>query len=384
VCQVLGLETRDVLESTFRDADATRGLFNVTVQPYQIWSGNHVWPHSGDLIAAFVDGRPRVIDILQLTAGADPRNVVFEWSLTDSDVGDCVGLCSPKPLTPRMSLSSPLVPVLCLRDAVHDKGFEARSLVVSHRIDGPMLYDSRNICAKRAYLQCILALPDIVAAGVATFPSDMPQAFYNLLLKSPLQATLGLSGADYKLMLSKVEGNHVYEVLDVPVPARAIADIQPSHEVAGDEGMEAVGDDMPLVALLDVFDGAAPIEEVVGGVPLDAAVGAPDAAEPVVIAGEDDGFDVPAFILGQRVRRETHYRNNGGVSCEGIRVQCLNPLHEHSRFRSMHMDTDIFGPRAAEFYLWAWLTEAAGMTCEEHTRYQPSRADIREIAETYG
>jgi hypothetical protein len=382
VCQVLSLETRDVLESTFSDEGGNVSLFSVTVQPYQIWSGVHVWPHTKDVIAAFIDGTPRVVDILGIIAGADPRSVVFEWSLTESDVSDCICLCSPTTLTPVVPLSSPSVPVLCLLDAVRAKGFEGRACIVSHQVDGPLRFDSRKICSKRAYLQCLLALPDIFAAGVEAFPSDMPQVFYNLLLKSPEQATLGLTAAEYKLMLAGAEHGHHFDVLDAPVPILTIADIQRSHEVAGDEGMEALGDDMPLLSLLDGGDDLAPVGEAAGDAPLD-VVAAPAVAEPVMIAGDEQEFEVPEFILGQRVRQETHYRN-GVVASTGIRAQCMNPLHDHSRFRSLNMDTDIFGPRAAEFHLWVWLSESFSMDCERHAKYKPPRAEVRQIADTYG
>ncbi len=50
-----------------------------------------------------------------------------------------------------------------------------------------------------------------------------------------------------------------------------------------------------------------------------------------------------------------------------------------------HLDTHIFGPRAAEYFLGAWLMGSLARSEDEHEKnYKPSRAEVREFRDTYG
>jgi len=100
----------------------------------------------------------------------------------------------------------------------------------------------------------------------------------------------------------------------------------------------------------------------------------------------DGGPDIvyPRRILGQRVTLEIKHNSNGEIVAQDIRLKCSNPEHQNcDKYRSLALVAGLFGPRAAEFYLMAWLL-AAHMPSAEHKAVRPSRAEVREIANTYG
>ena len=64
-------------------------------------------------------------------------------------------------------------------------------------------------------------------------------------------------------------------------------------------------------------------------------------------------------------------------------LSCNNPGHvKCSRYRSLALDVGVFGPRAAEFYLEAWLRESHEDR-DVHRRFRPTRAHVREVADAH-
>ena len=47
------------------------------------------------------------------------------------------------------------------------------------------------------------------------------------------------------------------------------------------------------------------------------------------------------------------------------------------------METELYGPMAAMFYLGAWLRRADDLTEAEHRKFKPSEVDVRNFASEY-
>ena len=98
------------------------------------------------------------------------------------------------------------MPILALVDALQTQGWQA---VLRHVGHGPedvlgMVYGGRRLVAKRYYLQCFLALPDIFRHGQQPFSACEPVVFVKLLVRGgPVQ--VGLSGATLKAQLAALE-----------------------------------------------------------------------------------------------------------------------------------------------------------------------------------
>lgn len=88
-------------------------------------------------------------------------------------------------------------------------------------------------------------------------------------------------------------------------------------------------------------------------------------------------------LFGVRVKIERHYGPSGEIIDEGLRVSCNNAAHDHSKYRCKRIDTDLWGPRSAEYYLGCWL-QHSGMGAAAHKSMKPTRAQMREYIAVYG
>ena len=171
------------------------------------------------------------------------------------------------------------------------------------------------------------------------------------------------------------------------------------------DGLAAALLDRPAVAApLRAIEGPpaaqapALMDEVVGdsdddGVVQPMAVVAPEADAPEagddpagLVVGEDEVDPMPALdgvpheILGQRVMRVKGRHGGGWTYHDRISVRCRNPAHPNcTKSRSLAIDRSVHGPRAAGFFLGAWLT-ASEMPEGQHRGFAPSVAEVRAFA----
>ena len=142
----------------------------------------------------------------------------------------------------------------------------------------------------------------------------------------------------------RVAASMLAQLQDLPAAGAmaAIAD----DEVDGDPGDGAA--EINCVDIEDPGDGAAIGDEEVDG-------------------DQEDDYEYPTSIGGVHVTMESH-----GVD-KGLRVTC--PHHANCRcYRSVRLDVDIFGRRAAEFFIQTWLAHPEK---PDHNTWKPSRSDIR-------
>jgi hypothetical protein len=193
--------------------------------------------------------------------------------------------------------------------------------------------------------------------GQLAFRSDQSATYYHCLMNSsePLPDKLSAGHCTEKLKALVDTVRELRGLAKVPSPPRKLLSLKdtPAPPIPIMDDMEVDGDVMP-------------------DPPLDSEVGdlAVALSEPEEIDGDDLPEEgVPEFILGVKASVEQHTSRD-----RGLRVTC--PCHSNCKaFRSLRQDIDVFGLRAAEFFLETWLSHAD--MGDAHNGFRPTRRDIR-------
>lgn len=388
VYQLLSFERKPVLVSVGESGPAAMepGLFEVSVQPLEIWN---------PLAKSFIGGPPHEIetftmedpcvkDVLALLGDSMLDIGAWRtWSWRPSDVEGCVALHAPRPLQAQQRLSDKAVPVLSLLQFLRDAGFNGVSAKVVHRAgDGARVFDRRRVVSKRAYLQCVISRDELAIAGVNEFSSVAPQAFYELLLRSKTPIPEGLSAKEYRRRLALMDGDQVaLASLDrETVLASAPAPRQPQAakrardwSVAGSSSSErAVG------GAGDADEGSSSSSSSSG------SSSDSSGSTPAAVAGgeeENDGF--PLTIGGQTLQRVKGRHDHKWSYCDRLALSCNNLEHPRcTRGRSIALGTTEFGRLAPIYYLGAWL-RMSHLSADAHKRYRPDAEAMREFAASW-
>lgn len=332
----------------------------------------------------FVYRQPRVVDVLSLSGSESmDRSKMVAFTARESDVEGCVNLFDPQPLKPRMSLKDVRIPVLALLDHLASLGWVAKHGRAIHGVDTPREYDDRRSSGKRSYYQCLVALPELLQHGVTHFDSMQPTAYYRLVLLRKKDVPLGLGNKAYQVEIAQSSDDQLQlalleaPVVDLAAPPPPLGIVAPGRpalqdiDIAGDSS-ESEGD-----ANLAIADGQAdeiaPIAE--------AAIVGDDEAEVVagaIVPGVGPvAPPIPDFIMGVPVTRVQAKHDSGWSYFARLRVACPNPAHPGcNKSRSLELLRDVAGPRAAEWYLGAWLSKQH-LPHVEHKAYRPTLQDIR-------
>lgn len=397
--QVLSLECRSVFVKTFTspDEEPEHGLYTVSAQMYEAWRPTPGCPGAEPKREqdVFAWRAPTLVDLLHISGALQARRDLWlQWEATQSDLEGCVLLKEPAAIRPKLSLSSPKIPVLSLVDALHAKGFAPVGQRVTHEEGSAALYDATGLPAKAKYLQCVLALPDLLSAGVVSFPSGQPISYYALLLKTKKQLAIGQGDREYKLKLAAAsDDEEAFAALlaDAPQPLQdagavrqqaALEDGDSSDVVGGGRGA-AAGAAIARRKLADAHSPPEPVgsdsdsDGIVGG---GGNLGAPQAEAPQLAAGPQ----MPDMVLGQRLRKVKGRLDGHWSYFERLSVACNNPAHEGcAKSRSCELGAAEFGRLAPVFFLGAWLRRS-DMSVAAHKSYKPGKADMRAFAQEYG
>lgn len=378
--QILAVDPKGIFvktDNTQKGGIKDAGVFEVSAQPYQEWLGHGGSATSASIaVECFPFDNPCMIDLLKVGGcSASARAGWRKWKTGPADVDGCILLQSPEPLRPACRLEDPKVPVLALLDALGEQGFSPVEDRVRHTDAGDKRYDGRSIAGKRCYLQCVLAFPELQQAGVAAFASGRPGIYYALLLKSKRLPPEGASASECKRLLAKCTGDALsLAVLEreaiarplLPLPAPASAEPLPidDDEVAGDPDVEMATEPPPV-----------PVADEVVGDEAGASEAGPEASE----RGHEG---IPHEIMGQRVSRIKGRHDVEWSYYDRISVRCCNAHHHNcTKSRSLQLGSAEFGPRAAEYFLGAWLL-ASGLPADQHRRFAPTKAEMRAYAES--
>lgn len=384
--QVLALETRRVLIKTFRtleDGDEDT-LFNISTQPLERWR-----PTDEPLGAAssaqdvYIYQDPCTVDVLALCGGLSSRDKLLFWRRQEqSDVDGCLALSLPTKLVDTVDLTSSQAPVASLLDALHQCGFAGCAKKVAHDLKAPKEYDRRQCVSKRAYLQCLLCLQDLVPK-VGRFSSGEPDVYYMLLLQEKSPVPPGLGAKKYKELLAKASGDFFEEAMLAAAEKSSTTKLGRSA-AASSSAAKAEPDCESNSIASD--DGKPPAQVDIEAVQADGSSG--DSS----VAG-DDGVDpskptappgvFPEELLGQRLRQVSGRRGGKWSYQPRLSIACPNPDHAScSKSRSITMDADKFGPLSGVFFLGAWM-QRSELPEKEHRRFVPDRSAIEGFAESY-
>lgn len=153
--QVLQRETRPVVVPTIHmpDDEPALGLYTITAQVFERWNPKGLQVETGrrGQEEVFRVEDPVTVDVLGLCGGVTDRRRWLRWSPGESDVDGCMTMSCPTILAPREKLSSTNTPVLCLLDALDERGFHGADKKIMHHV-GQKEYDSRAVVEKKVVL----------------------------------------------------------------------------------------------------------------------------------------------------------------------------------------------------------------------------------------
>lgn len=376
-----------------------RGACMVSLQPLEIWTCQYRDLTTVSALPAQIElfhvEEPKRVDLLNvLSVGQDISMLehIHRWAPCESDVEGCLDLKDPVLLQPTCDVMDPKTSVLSAALALQREGWRGAAHAIDHIDLEEKTMDFRRPTSKLYYFQVLLIIRELFNNGCDCIPSDQPQSYYQVLLKLKRPVPADKGDKYYKAALAR--GSAVREDGDQPVPKRRRMPVVLARVAA--RGVPAAGPD----------DGAAVGGPDLAGIAGDdsehdaaAAVGGPGLAD---IAGDDDDSeqdaepsvgaadaapspaDMPAAeadimpddILGVRVKiLQPNYEY--GYHARLV-VKCPNPEHKCSRSRSVQLQTDLYGPRAAEYFLAAWLSVAHDLTESQHRAFVPTADAIAE------
>ena len=244
-------------------------------------------------------------------------------------------------------------------DELEDRGWIRVDRLVTHKPGGQLVYDGRGLPAKRAYLQCLLAIDVLFRLKITEFRSDRQQGFYQLLLHGRQEAH---DARGYKNQLQDLPG-------DPPALRDLMSVVKRPRLRPPDVAVEGPASPSPEYSISPVGVVASPGDEGDG-----------DSDHPAPIG--DPGPDVPglpAFIDGGACVHDT------AGDKDGLRLYCK--FHKDcQKYRSRRLDPYGHGARAVEFYLGAWMER--GRHIPEHLHHlhrgPPTRAEVEAYAASHG
>ena len=393
--QVLALESRPILAQTLTTVEE-RGVYTMSVQPYERWcpvaqERSHVSAEA----EVFIVEDPTSLDVIQLCGGsrvsAAARCGWQEWDTKPSDTDGCVTCFTPRALAPKVPLGHCQAPVLALLDELARRHFRPKRGKVAHKPTSAAELDARKLPSKRFYFQAVLILDELFRGGLEEMPSDCTQVYYQVLLKGRRPVPLYLPVAEYKKMLRVGASEDVFIEL-----ARAVAVAAAPPPLAGGRGVkrpalaevpdDIVGDEVGTaedMALEDEGQGdERPVEPA--GVEEEAIIGDGVDADADADAAPLPMLRAPAVIEGVAVTRIAGRSDDHYSYHDRLKVTCKNPAHiavNCSKSRSWVLDQGVFGERACEYYLGAWL-RMCDLPAAEHKRRKPTAAEVRAYMES--
>ena len=376
------------------------GLFMVSVQPMEIFRADggmaevkvDALPDEMDVYAM---DDPTRVDLLQLAGFIElsATKQLRSWQASDSPHDGCVRLTTPVALKPRCSLTDDNVPTLSLMLALFAQCWRGIRQEVSHTMDGEKKWDSRNAITSRYYLQVLLNRDVYFDCGNIEIRSGQPQFYYRALLKLKCVVEAGKGSEHYKGLLR--DAGFATTSYGGPRLGRVAAAARRRAQriaaptllagafpyVAGDSEYEG---GLALAPALPVEPGAPPAVAEDEAEPL-AADAFAVAVEPVVpadgavvmAAAAPAPYAIPEEIHGVRVRFvEGNDRGRGGYAAR-VQIRCPHHGGRCGKSRSLVMGLPRWGPRAAEFFLGAWVAEGAALDEAAHRAFVPSEDQIQ-------
>lgn len=386
VFQVLDLERKSLVVRPYvgnEEAAELDGLYTVSVQPLEVWCPQPGAVEPGETLEVFLFHEPKKIDVITLTGAlTEGRRGIYAWKAHLSDVEGCTHPHGKEILANRsVDLLGSSVPVLCLLDALRQKGFVGIDQVVCHTA-GCLEFDRRQVAGRRAYLQCVLHMEKVLARGVAEFRSVGPISYFLALLHGKRVVRPGLSALAYRKMLAEDRGDELEVVACEGRAKRRRTEKGPPVAIVAREVVPPLQDESECESVVggSARDGAPP--QAQGG----GADAASESDGSIVGGGQQQvdrlaaihpGGNIPDTIMGGQVTFIPGRSTRTHTYCDRLGVKCINPAHGRcSKTRSMGLLTSRFGARAAEVYLGTWLSKAHDVDAQAHGKYTPTTEEM--------
>ena len=345
-------------------------------------------------VFSFVDELPMSMHV---AVGSSERRNILQWDhVGPSSYDDCIALRGPRPIQPVKTTLLDL-PTLSVLERLEAAGWVGCNGRVVHTLLGAKFFDNRRPVSSRRYYQCLLILDELLGP-TDSFSSGNSQAFYLYLIRF---RKLPPAGATAKQLQSELKKSTADDDFDLgpqlpalPLPARPGA--------AGLDFDELAVDSVELVPCPDhVHDDAIPDDvsyspSGAGGSenPDPEPPGPPDAeAEPqpqpqspqqaeAQEPSESDADELaagpvelvrpapdewPLELEGYSLARIAGRRGGGRNAAVRLGVTCS--CCSFFKTRSTALNTAELGPRAALWFLGAWLQHAGRI---DHRDYKPS------------
>lgn len=229
--------------------------------------------------------------------------------------------------------------------------------------------------------------------GVVRAPSDgveLPERRAERLLRARAGKAevhpLGKGAKEYRRLLAQATGDLVaLSALDRELAEPHAASAPPAPHALADPDASVAGDDVamdaPMAALQDGEGNHADDGGSVAGSAVEPA------GPPPPLGQRHEGVPVDLFpdhLLGQRLRRVKGKHGGGWNYQPRLSISCTNATHERcNKSRSVELDVAKYGPRAALYFIGAWLSRAEAMTAEQHRRWVPDAESIRSFKGVY-
>jgi len=100
-------------------------------------------------------------------------------------VQGCVSLHDAKPCVPELDWHDHSIPTLLVLEDLARGGWVRGAPPLEHTLASPRQFDVRDPLARRAYLRCLIGLPDLILGGnMASLRSDQIELYYACVLAS--------------------------------------------------------------------------------------------------------------------------------------------------------------------------------------------------------
>ena len=178
--------SRKVLARTNYARDLAAAACPIVVQGYSTWAARD----SGATWDIYADGQPEAVDALHLAPWAVLRAGLKHWQQAESDTQGCVSVTSA-------TLASDLewdirgghVPALALLETLGNQGWTrpppGQPLPEEHTLaNSPGHLALRDVISDKAYLRCLVCLPDLLSDAFPSLPVGQPVDYYNAVLRA--------------------------------------------------------------------------------------------------------------------------------------------------------------------------------------------------------
>lgn len=259
--------------------------------------------------------------------------------------------------------------------ALKATGWKFGTAVPCHTLDTPAIARQKDPVERKAYLQCLLFLPDIIGKGLAALSSKEVPLYYSCVLKSCSPGDIPV-GRDRKFYLALMNG--------LTEPEAALhgdghGDIIMTHN----KGSVMQSDEEEQTGSLDA-------EDPWHSAPIANAGGHEDpVTDDVLIShdGKPQQPDLTELVPGLAIRLDErlkpgqpgHYRRYV-VRCPhaACRHKFAHPGRTCKKTRNIHVAQTKLGPYEPLAYLAVWARDAERhASADEHTKWRPSDEQVR-------